>query len=1058
MNFDSWGVKIHARYEGLHHLVDRQGGLWVDNPPNGIARIQVLKKHFDRYIYQRPVSSSATTAIRAIALLDTNQLIAASYLEMHRLDLSKNKLSKLPLEYEGKKIAAAFRSILPQADQVLIGASDGQLLRYSVKKNRIEHIYRYSPHSDSSFSYNKNILAHWALFEDSHGTIWLGHEHGISYLNQADSTLYPYLKINNFHTIREKFVYQFHENDQGIWVVSASGLYLLDPEKGIIDRYHSDGDQAHHLPHNQLHHLHEDNEGYFWLASKGGGLIKWHPKTKEAEQFTVKDGLSHNVLYAVYEDDFNNLWLSSNRGIMRFERKSHFVATYLTEDGITHEEFNRISHYQAKDGRIFFGGLDGITAFHPKDFQFSSNPSTPLVPKITSFSVQNNKTGAWENKTETLIKSNSILLKPESLGFKLQFAHLDFKNIKKQQYAYLIDGFDKSWNYQKSNTLRINKLPYGFYKLRIKSQESSGIWGNELVLDIEVQKPIYLRTWFLVLAALFGLFIFWQILRWRVARLENNKKRLQLEVWKRTQQIEKDKEIILKQTEELTKLDQLKSRFFTNISHELRTPLTLILGPAKHAIKNYNSLNKENIIDTFKLIKNNGQHLLQLVEEILELSRLEAQQIQINYQAINLGKLLARIYDNFESQATYLGIEYELVNWPQEQAILLDQNKFEKILNNLIGNALKFTSKGQQIRVIAKPLYHKRLQVKVIDTGKGIHPDDLPHLFERFYQSKQINGVEQGGTGIGLALAKELTEIMGGQLTVESVLGKGSEFTLSLPLIPTSEVPINGVSSHQELEIHETVQNQLDTPSTNVGRLLIVEDNINMQQFIVSLLQIEYQLYTARNGKEALAVLADPNIRIDLIISDVMMPEMDGFTLLSRIKASDKWSGIPVIMLTARAAEEDRLNALRIGVDDYLTKPFSTDELKAHIQNLLHNYRKRISWQEHTQSTPVQSTIDDHTQNNEVDQKWLENLEQVMKKNLGHHHLTMEDIAEYMHISKRQLARKLKQLTGLSPLKYQREIQLQLGRQWLEKGTYATVAEVAYKAGFKKSPLFQPTV
>lgn len=1052
-----WGIETRHNTNGFPRLWDRQKGFWYIDHAKGIFRTARFSNLFKRYLYQHSIGFRKTTPTRGVAQDDSGNIFVcipqSNRVEQLVVDsLGHIQKERLPIS------RGMYYSILLDGQQLYIGGYSGLLVHYAIDKKQVikEYSFDHKKHPTSTIT---SSLIIWSIFKDSRNQLWTGHQQGISYLDTADANLHLYTKLNGFDALKKATVYHFHENSEGIWVLSSTGLYLLDPQQGIVAHYHPKGDEQHYLPHQELFHLHEDSDGYFWLATKGGGLIKWHPQTKQYEQFTTQNGLSHNIVYAVYPDDYNQLWLSSNRGIMRFHKESHFVTTYLAQDGITHEEFNRAAHFQATDGTIYFGGLDGATAFHPKDFQ-TDGKLNAYRPEITEFRVQDGSTGEWKNRTASLIKTQQITLQPDDLGFSMKFTSLDFKNLNKQQFAYFIEDFDKNWTHQKHNFIRINRLPYGSFRLLLKAQNSDGVWSEPLVMNIEIVKPIYLRTWFILLAIIILSLAVFAFIKWRIHRLEANKKNLELEVEKRTQKIEKDRKIILHQKEELAKLDQLKSRFFANISHELRTPLSLILGPAKHVRETFDQLDVESIKSSFLLIEQNSENLLQLVEELLELSRLESNQVKVHLSAVQLPQLLARLYSNFDSHAQYLNIQLELENWPNEQAISLDVNKVEKIINNLISNALKFTPKGGNIRLKAVTV-GGQIQISVTDTGKGIHPDDLPHLFERFFQSKQINGIEQGGTGIGLALAKELAEVMGGSVSIESELGKGSCFTLTLPLLfadkeaETHDFP----TSNQSVSVMPTQQNA-SPKEEELGRLLIVEDNLSMQQFIAGLLKDDYAILSAKNGKEAQALLSLENQSIDLIISDVMMPEMDGFTFLTWLKSTNRWRTTPVVMLTARAAEEDKLKALTIGVDDYLTKPFSHLELKTRVSNLLAHAHARKEW-------IIENEINNQNQHDipylpdvesssitEGDLKWIAKVADSFKQQLADSNFSISNVADEYKLSERQFFRRIKKITGLSPVKYRQEIQLHTSRELLENGEFSNLADVSHAVGFHTARYF----
>lgn len=1055
-SFTGWGFPIYATHQDAGKCWDRQGGFWFIDLQHGITRATPTTSHFRQYLHQRKGEFEPNFATRGITQMPSGALMIVVPAMRKIYQTATNDTQQDAF----LTIPSAYYLTIFQQKQLLWMASDALLSCYDMQASTLKE-YSYSKASLNSSPFASKHIDHWTIFKDQSSQIWLGNKEGISYLDTVTQQLVRYLKLNEFTSLNKAAVYHLHENEAGIWLVTSTGLYILDTERGIIAHYHQKAKGDFYLPHDELLHLYEDEEGCFWLATKGGGLLKWHPHTKEYQQFTTQDGLSHNVIYAVYADDFNQLWLSSNRGIMRFNKVTAEVTTYLKKDGITHEEFNRISHYQGADGTIYFGGLDGVTAFHPKDFLIDSSQLVAVRPVITDFKVQNGHSGVWNNVTAAVIQKQRITLEPSDLSFSLSFANLDFKDPKKQQYAYFIEGFDKNWTYQTTTTIRTNRLPYGQYTLRLKAQNSDGIWGEELKIAIEMVPPIYLKNWFILTATALFILLIIAFIRWRTYQLEENKRMLQLEVQKRTLQIEKDKLTILEQKEELTKVDRLKSRFFANISHELRTPLALILGPVKHVKSNYSVLNDSEIVASFNLIEENTANLLQLVEELLELSKLEVNQVEVSEVNTQFPNLLARLFSNFTSHVEYLGIQYELHNWEMPAWVLIDANKLEKIINNLLSNAIKFTPKGGKIQLTAFQNQENNIQIEVSDTGIGVHELDLPHLFERFYQTKQVENSVQGGTGIGLALAKELVEVMGGNISVESNLGRGSTFIVQLPLTysPSQPQPTEIESVSEEGKV--TVLPVLSTDHEgHLGHVLVVEDNVNMQAFIISLLQENFHVLSAKNGKEAQALLQEGSTPVDLIISDVMMPEMDGFTLLDWIKQQEAWRVTPVIMLTARAEEADRLKAFTIGVDDYLTKPFSPAELKARVNNLLANVHARQEWQQeeqNTQETKIPYVAIDASTTEKItegDIKWITKVSESIKDQLADPQFSLKFIAEKYYLSERQFLRRVKKITGLTPVKYRQEIQLHTSRELLENENHTSLKEVALIVGFHTPQYF----
>ena len=525
-----------------------------------------------------------------------------------------------------------------------------------------------------------------------------------------------------------------------------------------------------------------------------------------------------------------------------------------------------------------------------------------------------------------------------------------------------------------------------------------------------------------------------------------------------------------KQIDVLQQLDSAKTRFYANVSHELRTPLTLLLAPLSTVLKSGNLDNRN--FTLVRLARQNAQGLLKLVNEILDLNKLEASKLELHEEKTVVYNFLRRIIAGFESSAEINDIDFTF-DYQSEKylQIWLDNNKFEKILNNLLSNAFKFTKPKGSVIVTVKEVQNT-LTIAVKDTGRGIHPDDLPHIFNRFYQSNQVDALTEGGTGIGLSLSMELAKLMGGQLFVESTLGQGSTFTFELPkkevmgTIPTSEAEemqqeIAVVTEGVDLSSLETAESSNDSKPT----VLIVEDNHGLRDYLSLILNTDYTILKAENGQAALDMLNDklkmmnnepsPDSSLkklpDLILSDVMMPIMDGFQLLSALKTSDVFCSIPVIMLTARAELQDKLKALRIGVDDYLIKPFEEEELLARIENLLKNAQHRqIAQQETINAIEKEQEAPEIPPLSKDDMKWLADLENVLRENISDYNLSTDRMAEMLYISRAQFYRRVRALTGLTPIEYLQEVRFNHARYLLEQRTVSSVKAAAAAVGMRQ--------
>lgn len=497
--------------------------------------------------------------------------------------------------------------------------------------------------------------------------------------------------------------------------------------------------------------------------------------------------------------------------------------------------------------------------------------------------------------------------------------------------------------------------------------------------------------------------------------------------------------------QQLAELSELKSRFFANISHELRTPLTLVLGPLSQLIDRPDKWDKEDVQDQLLLMQRNGKSLMQLITEILDLSKFDAQKMELREVEVPIASLVNRLYENFVPQLNLLGLEHELnITVPSGLTIRIDAQKFEKVFNNFLSNAIKFTPSGGKIGL---SLSEKEgsLEFKVQDTGQGIAEEELPHVFDRYFQAKNQ---DQGGTGIGLGLVRSIAQLMDGRTYAESRLGQGSSFYF--------EFPKKEVAAVEERPAEVLVEEIPLAPIYEMGTdfsILLVEDNVDMQQFVLGILEPRYKkIFVASNGAEGLRMLQAYGNEIDLIISDIMMPEMDGLTMLQEVKAHAEWKSIPMVMLTALAAERSKLRALTIGVDDYLIKPFSVAELEARVQNLLYHAHQRKAWLKDKEASSQEN--EPELKLNVSDKAWIDKLEQLIMDSLNDQRLNVEELANQVNLSPRQLRRRLKSITGLSPIQFIKEVQLSAARNELEEGLVHSLADVAYKCGFAHQTTF----
>ncbi|MCG8326512.1 MAG: ATP-binding protein [Chitinophagales bacterium] len=627
-------------------------------------------------------------------------------------------------------------------------------------------------------------------------------------------------------------------------------------------------------------------------------------------------------------------------------------------------------------------------------------------------------------------------------SYDYQFLELSYETLR--------DEYKKKGNYQQS--LEYSELLYG---LRDSIYQDDIAWQIKENVDkyefekkqrtiveqqLQISEAANIRN-IIILIALLGLALIAGGYQWYLYR---QRKKVQAnELALAQQQAEASR---------LRELDELKTNFFTNISHELRTPLTLILSPLADLQEQVRAVP---VREKLSIIKSNAQRLLNLVNEIMDLAKVEAGKLDLQESKVELQQMIQRIFYSYESLAALRRIDFNLDYELEEKQVLIDRGKLEKILHNLLSNAIKYTGAGGQVSMkVSQQGGHHFFEVR--DTGQGVDTQDLSRIFDRFYQAKQ--GTLQGGTGVGLALSKELAELMQGTLSVQSDLGQGSVFTLSLPLEVVGVLKSEVENQEEGLFIESDNQNPIPetlhlTPTIfapiaiegEKARLLVVEDNPEMGKYLVQILSENYHCVLATDGQEALKQLKLS--RFDCITSDVMMPNMDGFELREVINQNDKWRQIPFLLLTARQLEEDRIRGFQMGIDDYVTKPFSTRELQARIHNLITNKLERDAYTASEQSVPKEEQLS-------VDQQFLKQVEQAVLERISDPQFGVEDLAKAVNYSSKQLGRLLKKHTGMSTVSFILEVRLQKAREVLERRLSATVLEAQLDVGISSTPYF----
>lgn len=892
------------------------------------------------------------------------------------------------------------------------------------------------------------------------GHFWIGGRNGGYILDETLGGSERFqIGLHLFPNIDGKVIVQkFIACPEGIFALTNKGLFLYDAStEELIEHYN----EATGFPFENLIHLYRDQEGIFWIGTRGGGLIRWDRAQQTFRRFTIENGLSNNMIYAVYEDDYGYLWLPSDYGLMAFDKKSHMTKTYLPRNGIAHEEFNTNSHFRDSDGTLYFGGLGGVTKFHPSDVHGGTASDAILfVNRVRSLEEGN---GTLTDRTPAFRESGQLQIHPHERILEVDLSLMDLEDPTKNLFAYKIPGHLDEWNYTNVPKISLFGLPYGDYKLMIKGRGASGNWSShELKLPVQVLRPFYLKTWFLLTMLALTIALIWGAVRLRLRSLKMEKIRLEREVVNRTR-------TIAEQSEELKEMSKVKSRFFANITHEFRTPLTLVIGPVEQLISD-NPKNK--IIKELKGVLRNSRNLLRLVNQLLDISKLEHKHMDLEVAKGDLVAYTQGLIEQFQASAQQKQLGLSFNSSTDRWVTYFDADKWEKIIFNLVSNAIKFTpAEGTVLLSLRKVVQQdlELIQLEVKDTGMGIAEENQDLIFDRFYQVNNSFTRVHGGTGIGLSLVQELVRLQQGKISVTSQVGEGSTFLIQLPVLAWTEnaTPLDSLPASsfafggEEITTAPEVINErgaadnlevLPPPEDLTDRLeiLLVEDNAELRRYLRSCLDPErYQVTEAANGEEGLQKAL--KIVPDLIISDVMMPKMDGFRLAEAIRSHLATSHIPLILLTAKASLKSRLEGFRSGADAYLSKPFNPEELRLRLQKLI-EIRQLLRQRYGTDKPLPESAEEDHSVFKQED-VFIADLTRFISQNIQDPSLKIDTISRHFGLSRTQLYRKIQSLTDKTISEIIRTERCEKAMELIKQGQYS-VADISYQVGYSSPSYF----
>jgi signal transduction histidine kinase/DNA-binding response OmpR family regulator/ligand-binding sensor domain-containing protein len=858
-----------------------------------------------------------------------------------------------------------------------------------------------------------------------------------------------------------------YQDKQGVfWIGTQDGFAKVvfgndDKKVPQVRWYYNSNSTRNSLNYNHVSSFMDDPAApnkYLWIGTKGGGLNRLDKTTGDFFHLTNKDGLPDDVVYGVLPDDAGNIWGSTNKGIFcltpseKNKGNSWVFRNFTKADGLQDDEFNTGAYAKLPNGEMAFGGVNGLSIFNPQkilEADFTPNVFITNILVGNQPVVPNDKTGVLQQNIE---QATAITLNRLQDILTLEFSALDFTVPAQNKYRYQLVGIDKDW--VESGTRRTATylhLPSGKYIFKVQGTNSQGIWSNKIAeLQITVLPPWWRSWWaYLIYTVLIGLGI--------RAYFKFTVNRAKLKSQLNFEQLE---------AKRIKELDAVKTQLYTNITHEFRTPLTVILGMAQQVKSNP----QEHLENGVNMIIRNGQSLLNLVNEMLDLSKLETGKMQLQLVNGDVINFLRYIVESFHSLAESQKKQLHFLAEIDALYMAYDPEKIRQIVANLLSNALKFTpEKGNiYISVSENNLQYSEdastIIIKVKDTGIGIPEGQLQHIFDRFYQLDNSHTRKAEGTGIGLALTKELVKLMEGEITVKSPptgANRGTEFTVTLPLKKIAAT-LNNIDFINTEEANTKKVNAVTTtafehadahPGKPKPLILLVEDNADVVAYTASCLP-DYRLAVGKDGREGFEIAAE--IIPDLIITDVMMPFVDGFELCRQLRHNEYTSHIPIIMLTAKADIESKMEGLKKGADAYLEKPFNREELLIRIekllelrQNLQQYYLKKAGLNNSALLLAAENTVTD----TEIENEFVKRVREAIEQHITETNFTVEQLCKLVFMSHSQLHRKLDALTGCSPNKFIRIIRLNKAKELLKKPT-ESIASIALDCGYSDPGYF----
>ena len=1030
--FDLSRMKVHAI------LQDRTGNIWIGLFQKGVFLNPENANRFNYWghksFHQNIIGSSCVMSL----LKDKEDVLW--------IGTDNDGIYKLDKEGHSFHFAPGGVNSAPYTVMAMIEDNSGNIWGGSY----LQGLFQIDKETGRCIYYNKhqdNITGNTAqnkifcIEKDKRNRLWIGTNGAGIYVFDLTKKEYVehYSQWSSDHFIRNDWINCIRSDESGaMWIGSFDGFFSINPNNHQME----DFTKPEILPGKVVYSINEDKKGNLWIGAPVG-LACFNKQTRTSVFYTVKNGLPSNVICDILDDNDGNLWFSTHSGISKLKDGEEKFVNYYVFDGLQGNEFSMGAACKSKDGELFFGGTGGVTSFYPEKI---TDQRVPLSPYLTGLYLKNKsivagqKSGNREIIKRFISDADTICLSYDDNMFALEFSTFDFGFSGRIYYQYMLEGFNSQWMTTEPGVNRINftNINHGTYKLKIKAFIYSNS-SKEKTLTLIILPPWYLTWWakllYFILFALLAGWIYWFI----------------------SEKIRHKNELL--QREHAEQISEAKLQFFINVSHEIRTPMTLIMGPLEKLLMKDNPTELHN---TYLLIYRNAQRILRLINQLMDVRKIDKKQMQLKFRETDMVGFIQDIMKSFEYAAKLKNIDFSFNPEIPVLKVWVDLNNFDKVLFNVFSNAFKFTPADGEIEIILitgndsstnGPL-RDYFEIRIIDTGIGIDKEKIEKIFDRFYQIDNEMTNSNFGTGIGLHLSRSLVELQRGIIYAENRTDRtGSCFVIRMPLgkehLKEDEVeliPENrpmqtfAYSQREDLFDIEIEPDMAAVRAKTKYKILIVDDDREINNYIKSELELLYKVSQAYNGKEGLEYILAK--KPDLIISDIMMPEMDGITLCRKIKSNVNINYIPVVLLTAKSGDRDWALGLDIDADAYIVKPFNPEILKKTVSNLLSN-RERLKDKFHTQ---LEGKIDP-IELKAFDDVLMEKILRIVNDNLSNPKLNVEMLGDGVGFSRVHIHRKLKELTGQSPRDFIRTVRLEQAKKLLNQKKL-TISQVSDAVGF----------